>query len=293
MHKKIDWAGTAFLLPACLIVGALLFYPILSSVYYSFTAKNLIKPGATFIGLGNYGSLLSDREIYRAFGVSLKWTFFSLIGQVLVGGSAALALHRIKRGQGIYRTLLIIPWAFPPIVIAVAWKWLLNGVYGFLPSLLMQSGLCSAAPQFLSDKRLVFPTLVFINIWFGAPLIMVNVLSALQTIPKDQYEAAQIDGASRWQSFAYITIPHIKVVMGLLLVLRTIWIFNNFDNIYLLTGGGPAGLTTTVPIYAYNLGWGLKQIGKASAVTILLLLFLMLVCRAYFAILDRWERERI
>ena len=122
-------------------------------------------------------------------------------------------------------------------------------------------------------------------------MIMLNVLSALQTIPQDQYEAAQIDGASRGQQFRYITFPHIKVVVGLLIVLRTIWIFNNFDIIYLITGGGPANKTTTIPIYAYNMGWGTKLLGKSSAVTILLLLFLLIVSFIYFAVITKWEKE--
>lgn len=145
--------------------------------------------------------------------------------------------------------------------------------------------------NFLSDNSFVFLTLIFINIWFGAPMIMVNVLSALQTIPQDQYEAAQIDGASKVQQFWYITVPHIKVVVGLLVVLRTIWVFNNFDIIYLLTGGGPANATTTMPIYAYNMGWNTKLLGRSSAVTMLLLAFLLLVCVIYFTIIGKWEKE--
>ena len=121
---------------------------------------------------------------------------------------------------------MIIPWAFPSIVIAFSWKWILNGVYGILPNLLVQWGICDETPQFLTEKTLAFVVLVLINIWFGAPMIMVNVLSALQTVPQDQYEAAEIDGAKKWQSFLYITVPHIKIVMGLLVVLRTVWIFN-------------------------------------------------------------------
>lgn len=122
-------------------------------------------------------------------------------------------------------------------------------------------------------------------------MIMVNVLSALQTVPQDQYEAAKIDGASALQSFHHITIPHIKLVMGLLVVLRTVWIFNNFDLIYLITGGGPAGSTQTVPLYAYEMGWGTKLLGKSSAVTVLLFIFLMSVCIIYFTIMNCWERE--
>lgn len=291
MFQKVNITGFLFILPALLVVVLLLFYPVISSVFYSFTTKHLIKSSYDFIWFDNYIKILSDPEFYSAFFTTVKWTVVSLTGQILVGFTAAMALNRIKHGSDIFRTILIIPWAFPTIVIALSWKWILNGVSGFLPNFLVKIGLFEVAPQFLSDATLVFSTMVFINIWFGAPLIMVNVLSALQTVPKDHYEAAQIDGATPWQSFIHITVPHIRVVVGLLVVLRTIWIFNSFDIIYLITGGGPANLTQTVPIYAYNVGWGLKQLGRSSAVTVLLLLFLLCVSMLYFKLLDGWEKE--
>lgn len=290
-RKKINVTGLLFILPAIIVVGGLLLYPIASSVYFSFTTKHLIKPTYKFVGLDNYISVLSDSAFLHSFMISLMWTTASLVGQILIGFTAALALNRIQKLSGFYRTLLIIPWAFPSIVIALSWKWILNGVYGFLPNLWVDLGLSNTPPEFLSGANLVFITLVLINVWFGAPLIMVNVLSALQTVPKDQYEAAQIDGASTWNSFTKITLPHIKGVVGLLVILRTIWVFNNFELIYLITGGGPSDLTTTVSIYAYNIGWGLKQLGKSSAVTVLLLLFLLVLCFIYFRIMRKWERE--
>lgn len=280
-----------FVFPAILVVIMLLLYPVISSIFYSFTSKNLIKPSYDFVGFKNYAKVLSDSKFHSAFLTSCKWTLFSLIGQILVGFTAALALDHIRKGKGIYRTILIIPWAFPSIVIALAWKWILNGVYGFVPITLVNLGICKDIPQFFSSKDLVFGTLVFINVWFGAPLIMVNVLSALQTVPKDQYEAAQIDGANPFQSFLFITLPHIRVVVGLLVVLRTIWVFNNFDTIFLITGGGPANITQTIPIYAYNKGWGSKQLGVSSAVTVILLIFLLILCAVYFKVLNKWEKE--
>lgn len=280
------------MLPAIIIVLALFVYPIISSFYFSFTNKNLIRSTYDFVGLDNYIAVLKDKGFWNAFLNSLKWTIFSLGGQLLVGFTAALALNKVKHLKGFYKTLLIIPWAFPSIVIAFSWQWILNGVYGFLPNILVQLGLCDTPPQFLTDRVLVFVVLVFINIWFGAPMIMVNVLAALQTVPQDQYEAAEIDGAKGWQTFLYITVPHIKVVTGLLVVLRTVWIFNNFDLIYLITGGGPAGATQTVPVYAYDMGWGTKLLGKSSAVTVLLFIFLMAVCVAYFAVLAHWEEDK-
>lgn len=291
MRKKVNVTRWLFILPAVIIVGLLLIYPVIVTGVYSFTNKNLIKPTWRFVGFANYIKVLSDGDFFNAFGNSIKWVVFSLLGQILIGFTSALCLNKIHFGKGVYKTLLIIPWAFPSIIIALIWKWLLNGVSGFIPNLLVKIGICKELPQFFSTAELVFPTLVFINIWFGAPLIMVNVLSALQTVPQDQYEAAKIDGATHWQSFKYITFPHIRTVVGLLIVLRTIWVFNNFDIIYLITAGGPANRSETVPIYAYNLGWGVKLLGRASAVCMLLLLFLLIVCMFYFKVLDKWDKE--
>lgn len=291
MVKERSLIRWVFVLPAMIIVGLLFIYPFFSSIFYSFTNKNLIMPNYKFVGLDNYAKVLSDPNFFKAFFNSLKWTILSLTGQVLVGFGLALALHRVKRFKKLYRTLLIIPWAFPTIVIAFSWQWILNGVYGYLPNMIVKLGLLDKTPSFLTDSTWAFICLVFINIWFGAPMIMVNVLSALQTVPQEQFEAAKIDGASTLQLFRYITFPHIKVVVGLLVVLRTVWIFNNFDIIYLITGGGPSNSTMTVPIFAYNLGWGTKLLGRASAVTVLLFIFLLSVCFIYFGIISKWEKE--
>ena len=294
MKKKkmnIDKINLVFVLPAMLIVFLLLVYPIFSSIYFSFTSKNLIRPYYKWIWFDNFKFVLTNPEFYRAFLNSIKWTILSITGQLLVGFIAALSLNKIPKFSGFYRTLLIIPWAFPAIVIAFSWKWILNDVYGFIPNLLTQLHITKENINFLADPKTAFWIVLFINIWFGAPLFMVNILAALKTIPREQYEAAIVDGASSFQVFRYITITHIRGVIGLLVVLRTIWVFNNFDLLYLLTGGGPSDLTTTLPIYAYKTGWNLKRLGTASAVTILLLLFLMAVCFGYFKLLNRWERE--
>ena len=280
-----------FVLPAVIIVGLLFVYPFFSSIFYSFTNKNLIMPNYRFVGLDNYKTVLSDPNFFSAFFNSIKWTVLSLAGQVIIGFVLALALHRVRRFKKLYRTLLIVPWAFPTIVIAFSWQWILNGVYGYLPNIIVKLGLMEHAPAFLTDSTWAFICLVFINIWFGAPMIMVNVLSALQTVPQEQFEAAKIDGATSWQVFRHITFPHIKVVVGLLVVLRTVWIFNNFDIIYLITGGGPSNATMTLPIFAYNLGWGTKLLGRASAVTVLLFIFLLTVCFIYFSVISKWEKE--
>ena len=289
--KKMDKVGMLFILPSLLIVVLLLIYPIFSSIYFSFTSKNLIKSDYDMVGFENFKFVLSSKEFYEALWISVKWTVLSIMGQVVVGFIAALTLNKLPKFSGLFRVLLIIPWAFPTIVIGFSWKWLLNDVSGVIPNLLTTIGITSANVDFLSNNTLVFGTVVFINIWFGAPLFMVNILSALKTIPNEQYEAAVMDGANAWQSFTNITLRHIRSVIGLLIVLRTIWVFNNFELLFLITGGGPSGATTTLPIYAYKTGWGLMQLGTASYITILLLIFLISVSFFYFKVLDKWESE--
>lgn len=289
--RKMNFSSLLFILPVILVLVGLILYPVLVSIGYSFTNKHLIRPDLDFVGLSNYISVLTDSAFYDSLFFSLKWTVFSMLGQLLVGTIMALCLDAIELGKDLYRVLLIIPWAFPAIVIALVWKYLLNGVYGFIPNLLVETGVTETAIQFLSDPNLVFPTILFINIWFGAPLIMVNVLAALQTIPQEQYEAAKIDGANSWQVFWSITVPHIRNVIGLLVTLRTIWIFTNFDIVYLLTGGGPANTTRTLPIFAYNTGFGTMQLGRAAVISILMMLLLVIGSSIFLKYLNKREND--
>ncbi|MCI5825496.1 MAG: sugar ABC transporter permease [Arcanobacterium sp.] len=289
--KQVNWMGVLFLAPSVLTVVLLLFYPLGSSVFYSFTNKNLIKPNYDFVAFDNFVTLLKDPEYWHAFLLSIRWTIASIIGQLGLGFLLAMALNRIRRFSAVYRTLLIVPWAFPAVIIGFGWKWILNDVYGFLPNILSKLGLTDHNVAPLANPSAVFWVVLFINVWFGTPLFMVNILSALKTVPGDQLEAAIVDGATAFQRFRYITLHHIRAVIGLLVILRTIWVFNNFDLLFLITGGGPSNKTTTLPIYAYQTGWGLKQLGTASAVTILLLLFLVIVSLGLFKLLNKWEKD--
>ena len=153
--KKIDYGRWLLVLPALIVVGTLLVYPIFSSLYYSLTTKHLIKATYDFIGFDNYIKVLTDPDFFKAFLTSILWTVASLLGQIIVGFTAALALNRVNHLKGVYRILMIIPWAFPSIVIALAWKWILNGVSGFLPNLLYEMGFASELPQFLRDRKSV------------------------------------------------------------------------------------------------------------------------------------------
>lgn len=280
-----------FIAPAFLVTILLLAYPIGISIFYSFTNKSLLGKTVKFVGFGNYTSVLQNPEFYRSLLNTVIYTAASLTLQLAFGFLVALSLHKIKRFKGLFRTLVLIPWAFPMIIVTFTWSYLLNDLYGIINAKLMEWNVIGRPIQFLASPKLALLTVTLINVWFGVPLFAVNILASLQTISKDLYEAAQIDGAGPFKRFQYITLPFVRVVVGLLIILRTIWIFNSFDLVFLLTGGGPGVSTETVPVFAYRMGWTLYSLGRSSAVTVLLLLFLSAACFGYFKILDRWERE--
>lgn len=280
-----------FITPAFIVTLVLLAGPICMSVFYSFTNKSLLGKPLKFVGLSNYASVLQNPEFYVSLFNTVVYTAISLSLQLLFGFVIALALNRIKRFQGFFRTLCLIPWAFPMIIVAFTWSYMLNDIYGIVNGALLSWGWISQPIQFLANPKLVMLTVSLINVWFGVPLFAINILASLQTIPTELYEAAEIDGATGWQKLRFITLPFVRVVVGLLIILRTIWIFNSFDLIFLLTGGGPNISTQTVSIFAYRMGWTLYSLGRSSAVTILLLIILSIACLFYFKVLDRWESE--
>lgn len=280
-----------FIAPAMVVTIVLLAWPICMSIYYSFTNKSLLGKPVGFVGLSNYVSVLQNSEFYISLWNTVVYTVLSLSLQLLFGFIVALALNRITRFKGLFRTLCLIPWAFPMIIVSFTWSYLLNDIYGIVNGKLLAWGIVSQPIQFLADPKLAMITVSLINVWFGVPLFAINILASLQTIPKELYEAAEMDGATVWQRFRFITLPFVRVVVGLLIILRTIWIFNSFDLIFLLTGGGPGVSTQTMPIFAYRMGWTLYSLGRSSAVTILLLIILAVACTIYFKVLDHWESE--
>ena len=280
-----------FIAPAMVVTIVLLAWPICMSIYYSFTNKSLLGKPVEFVGLSNYVSVLQNSEFYISLWNTVVYTVLSLSLQLLFGFIVALALNRITRFKGLFRTLCLIPWAFPMIIVSFTWSYLLNDIYGIVNGKLLAWGIVSQPIQFLADPKLAMITVSLINVWFGVPLFAINILASLQTIPKELYEAAEMDGATVWQRFRFITLPFVRVVVGLLIILRTIWIFNSFDLIFLLTGGGPGVSTQTMPIFAYRMGWTLYGLGRSSAVTILLLIILAVACTIYFKVLDHWESE--
>lgn len=274
--------GFLFILPVLIIVAYLLIYPVAASLYVSLTDRHLLRRDQAFVGLQNYRHVLADRELWETFLNTAVWTAGSLTFQLSLGLGGALLLNRRMAFLWFWRMLMIVPWAFPPIVIAFAWRWILNDLYGVLNYLLMAARLVDMPLLFLGSRSLAMPTAIGVNTWFGFPFFLLAILAALQAIPASDYEAARIEGANAWQMFHHVIFPRIRFTIGIILVLRTMWVVNSFDFIFLLTGGGPGTATQTLPVFAFFTGWRRYFLGRASAICVILLGVLVVSSWLYF-----------
>lgn len=279
------------LAPAVICLAVILVYPVVANIAYSFTNKSFLYPDTSFVGLKNYVDLLTNPTFgfWSALDISVSWTVATVFLQFLVGLIGALLLDQAILGRSVYRVILLIPWAFPGIVTAMVWRWLLNDQGGFVTWLALTSGLIRQPVAWLGETNTALPAVVGVAIWAGYPFMMAAMLAGLQSIPEEYHEVAQIEGASILQELWRVTLPLLRPIIVIILVLRTIWTFNAFDLIYLLTDGGPAGATLTLPILAYHLGWEQYLPGKAAAMSVLMLLVLAVAGFVYFR-LSRWAQ---
>lgn len=282
------------LAPAVICLAVILIYPVIANVAYSFTNKSFIYPDTSVVGLRNYVDLLTNRSFgfWSALDVSLTWTTATVFGQFVVGLVGALLLDQAVFGRSAYRVVLLVPWAFPSIVTAMVWRWLLNDQGGFVTWLALTSGIIQKPVAWLGQTNSALPAVIAVAVWSGYPFMMAAILAGLQSIPEEYHEVAQIEGATVLQELWAITFPLLRPIIVIILVLRTIWTFNAFDLIYLLTDGGPDGATLTLPILAYHLGWEQYLPGKAAAMSVLMLLVLGVAGFAYFRLSGWAGRER-
>ncbi|GIF22727.1 sugar ABC transporter permease [Paractinoplanes tereljensis] len=275
-----DWRLAAlFLAPTAVLVGALVLVPIARSVVTSTTERH----GAdnVFVGLANYAALAGDGQFRTGVVNSFVFTAYAEIFKVVLGLAAALLLHRLRRGRALVTGLLLVPWVVPTVVTAFSWRALLDPIFGSVNSLLTSSGigplladlhLVDSWPAgWLSDASLAMPSVILVNVWKGVPFFTICFLAGLKAIPADQYEAATIDGASAWQRFVHVTLPGLRHVITVTVTLSSIWTFNNFDLIWLLTQGGPGDVTTPYVLVAYSKAILQLQYGAGAAVTLVML----------------------
>jgi multiple sugar transport system permease protein len=263
------------LAPAVVVTLVIVFMPMVQAVWTSFYDLILFKPNASkFVGFGNYVKLFNDPVFWTALWNTLLWIGLTVPLQMGLGLLAALLLNREFPWRGLARALIIIPWALPSVVIALMWRWIYDPNTGVLNDILVYLSIVQTAVPWLADPDVAIYAIIATLTWQGFPFFAVMILAGLQGIPKSQYEAASIDGASAWRQFIHITLPGIAPVLATAGLLRVIWVANSMDVIFVMTGGGPGYATHTLPLYAFikarqNLDFGY---GTSIAVTFTILL---------------------
>jgi multiple sugar transport system permease protein len=272
LKQKISWLPYYFLLPSVILIAMINLYPFLSGLLYSVENGSLLKAG-DFTGIQNYAKLMTMPDFWHALYFSSVFAVFSVIGSYAIGLGFAIVLNKDIIGRGFFRVALLVPWILPSVVSIVGWRWLIGDQSGLFNTII--TGLGFEPILFLGTERWAVFSVILIKVWRSFPFMMISLLAGLQTINQELYESAHMDGAGRWQSFWYITLPQLKMITIVCWILMTIWCFNDFDTIWLLTQGGPANATENLIILAYKYTFSKNAVGIGSAISIVSLVILM------------------
>ena len=254
-------------LVACILM--LVVYPFVFAIYISFTDRVIGSEGQ-FIGLANYISLVNKADFQAAVSNTIAMVSMIQVAKLILGLGLAALLNQQIRARQFWRGLILIPWAMPAFVAFITWKLLYAPQGGAFNFILISLGLVDTHVDFLSTRELAMPSVIVASVWRGFPFWVISFLAAMQSVPRELYEAAALDGAGAWRRFLHVTLPGIRHVVLVVILISTIWTTNSFEAIWLLTGGGPSNATMTFPVLAY---YGLQslRIGEAVAVSVSLL----------------------
>jgi multiple sugar transport system permease protein len=281
--------GLLGILPALLLIGALILYPVAYAVWLSLFDKHSFFPTERWVGLGNYLAISGDVEFWESLWRGVVYAASTTALQLVLGLGAALVLHRSFRGRTAVRALVLFPYMIPTIVAVIVWRWLLNETYGLVDHALLRAGLVSQPIVWLGVDH-IMAALVVMSVWQFAPFVILTVLARLQTIPPELYEAARVDGASAWGRFRHVTFPQLRAVLFVVILLRGIWMFTKFDTVWLWGEGAGAGREIkTLPIYAYMRTFTYYQAGFGAALAVIMFLMLMAATLIYFRLFWRDE----
>lgn len=287
-----SWGNYSFIAPALIFISLTMLYPILSNLrmsVYDVTVGTFLSDTAPFVGFDNYARVIGDSAFQKAFVLSLIFTVGSLVFQFTIGFALALLFNRAFPGNGLLRALMLLGWMLPSVVSGSVFRWMFEGGNGIINYFLMTIGALDKPRFWLIEPQTALLGTIIANIWVGIPFNMILLLPGLQSISSTLYEAASIDGASRWQSFRYITLPLMRPASLSVLLLGFIYTFKVFDIVYVMTRGGPVDATTVLPIYVYQLSFNFFRFGDGAAAAVLLLAPLSIVAIGYLWLSQREE----
>lgn len=278
------------LLPALALTALILAFPLVQNALNSLQNLSLTSEVGTWIGLGNYARIIGD----DVFWLSARNTFFyALLGTLfsLAIGLAFAVLLNMKAGRfgSTAEVIYTIPWVVSPVVAGFAWKWMLNDHFGIVNHWLIEAGLVDEGITWLGNPKTALGCVIVARVWQFYPFAMVMFLAALQSIPRAQYEAADVDGASTWQRFRFVTLPNLAAVTSILVPLGMIWSFNDFNMVFVMTRGGPINASMVLPVLVREYAFVEFDLGKSSALSIMIFAVLVLLSIAYLKIVRRRE----
>ena len=257
----------AILTPTLLVILLLVAYPFVAAIYLSLQNKMIGSPGR-LVGLQNYVELFGDEVFLRTAWNSVVYTGVAVALKFVLGLTMALILDQERRFNNVFRTLLFVPWAVPIVIVSLNWRWIYDDLSGFLNNFLITFHITRDIISWLSDPALAMGCVIAVVVWSGTPFYAMTFLAGLQAIPKELYEAAEIDGASVVQQFVYVTVPRLRTIFLTTVMLSTIWTATNLQFVLILTRGGPANRTEIFPHLAYQTTLMARRLGMGAAVTL-------------------------
>jgi multiple sugar transport system permease protein len=289
MRLSPQKAGILLITPSVFLICALLVYPVMYGVWLSFFKKHSFFPEQRFVGLANYLYLLRDSEFWMSLWYGTYYSVSTIVLQIVIGLIAALILNEAFRGRNFVRGVVLFPYMIPTVVAIILWKWLLNNQFGLVNYLLLAVGIIEN-PLSWTGKDYIMTSLIIISVWEFFPFVVLSVLARLQTIPPVLYEAAKVDGAGAWSRFIHVTLPQLRNVLFVVILLRSIWMFTKFDTVWLLTqGGGAEKYIRTLPVYAYMRTFMYYQAGLGSTLAVIMFGILIASTTLYFKMFRREE----
>ncbi len=286
-RRRVDLLPYAFVAPICLLLLAVSLYPSLFAIRLALTDASLLRLAhAKFIGLQNFVRMIGDQIFVQGLWRTLRWDVAVVLSQLAIALPIALFLNLNFRGRAVVRAAMLVPYIIPPAVTALLWLYMFDGHFGVANDLMVKVGFLDQYVSWLSDPAGSFAVVVAAMVWAGQPLMALILLAVLQTIPGELYEAATVDGANPWERFRYITLPHLIPTILFLLLLRTIWMSNHIDVIFIMTRGGPGFSNYTEAVYSFMLA-NQFEIGYSSAVAVALAIILVAASAFYVRHLAR------
>ncbi len=263
--------GIALMIPALATIIGLIGYPTLYAIWISLHTKLLAVRDMPFVGLENYVTVLSQGNFWPALGRTIYFTVVSVAIKVCIGMATALVLNENWPGRGLARAAVLLPWALPPLTAVVTWRFLFNDTTNVLNYILIKAHLIEKPILWLAKVEYAMPSAIIVGVWQGFPFFAITLLAGLSPIPDDLYDAAKVDGAGIIHRFLYVSLPAVFPVLMVAVTLSTIWTFNQFTVIWLLTQGGPGEATTTLPIAAYQHAFvaGSKNLSRGAVYAVL------------------------